>query len=69
MSDNKSWLVRNWKLLLNVVTIVALLLFVYAIRRDLGSTIENLAHVHAWTLLLLIPMLMRLLPLPLFLLQ
>lgn len=55
MSDNKSWLTRNWKLVLNVVTIAALLLFVYAIRKDLGSTFENLVHVHAWTLALLIP--------------
>jgi uncharacterized protein (TIRG00374 family) len=50
-----SWLGRRWKLILNLVTLVALLILVYAIRHQLGDTIRNLAHVHAWILLLMIP--------------
>ncbi len=49
------WLSRRWKLILNIVTLLALLILVYAIRQQLGDTIRNLAHVHAWALLLIIP--------------
>lgn len=51
----KSLIKRRWKLLLNIATIVALLILVYAIRHQIGSTIDNLGHVNAWALLLLIP--------------
>ncbi len=50
-----SWLRRRWKLLLNLVTLVALVLVAYALRHQLGTTIHNLKHVHAWALLLLLP--------------
>lgn len=53
--DHKSFLVRHWKLLLNVVTIVALLAFIYGIHHDLATTFSNLARVRGWVLLLLIP--------------
>lgn len=49
------WLSRRWKLILNIVTLLALLILVYAVRQQLGDTIRNLAHVHAWILLLIIP--------------
>jgi uncharacterized protein (TIRG00374 family) len=54
MSKN-SWIGRRWKLILNLVTLAALLILVYAIRHQLDDTIRNLAHVHAWALLLMIP--------------
>jgi len=54
MSAN-SWIGRRWKLILNVVTLAALLILVYAIRHQLGDTIRNLARVDAWALILIIP--------------
>jgi hypothetical protein len=53
--SEKSWLARRWKLLLNLLTLAALAVLVYAIRGQLGATIRNLTHVNAWALLLIIP--------------
>ena len=53
--SQKSWIVRRWKLILNLVTFTALVILVYAIRHQLGDTIRNLARVDAWALLLMIP--------------
>jgi uncharacterized protein (TIRG00374 family) len=55
MSEDKST-ARRWKVVLNVVTLAALLFLVYAIRKQLGDTFRNLARVHAWALLLMIPL-------------
>src|SRR5882762_9886741 len=52
---SNSYLKRNWKLILNVVTILAMVALAFAVRHQLGQTIHNLAHVHAWALLLIIP--------------
>jgi putative heme transporter len=49
------WLRRRWKLVLNVVTVAALLILVYAIRHQLGDTFRRLGQVHGWVLLLIIP--------------
>ncbi len=49
------WLRRRWKLVLNLVTLGALLILIFAIRDQLGETFINLAKVHAWALLLMIP--------------
>jgi uncharacterized membrane protein YbhN (UPF0104 family) len=54
MSEH-SFLKRRWKLILNIVTVVALLVLIVAIRDQLVATFENLAKVNAWLLLLLIP--------------
>jgi uncharacterized protein (TIRG00374 family) len=54
MSEH-SFLKRRWKLILNIVTVVALVVLVIAIRDQLVATFENLAKVNAWLLLLLIP--------------
>jgi len=43
---------RNWKILLNVVTVLALLILVVAIRDQFKATFENLFKVHIWALLL-----------------
>lgn len=55
MSAENSFLRRRWKLIVNFLTIAALLIFVYAIRHQLGQTFQNLAKVNAWALLLIIP--------------
>lgn len=53
--EHKSWLRAHWKLVLNLVTLAALGVLVYAIREQLGETLSNLGKVNAWALLLLIP--------------
>lgn len=50
-----SFLKRRWKLLLNIATICALILFAYLIRHQLVFTLDNLTKVRAWVLLLIIP--------------
>lgn len=56
MAQNPSFWRRHWKLIVNIVTIIALFGFAYAIREDLVDTIKNLGKVNAWLLLLLIPL-------------
>ncbi len=51
-----SFIKRNWKLLVNIVTFVALLVLVYAIRHQLVDTLQNLKKVNGWVLLLIIPL-------------
>jgi uncharacterized protein (TIRG00374 family) len=46
---------RKWKLILNWVTLLALLLLIYLTRSQLGDTVHNFAHVNGWALLLIIP--------------
>jgi putative heme transporter len=53
--SERSFLKRRWKLILNIVTVIALLVLVFAIRDQLVETFKNLAKVNAWLLLLLIP--------------
>jgi hypothetical protein len=54
MAEN-SYIRRNWKVILNIVTVVALLVLAYMIRGQFKQTFDNLFKVHAWALLLLIP--------------
>jgi uncharacterized protein (TIRG00374 family) len=49
------WLRRRWKLILNLVTVAALLVLIYAIRHQLVDTFHNLFQINAWALLLIIP--------------
>ncbi len=51
----KSYIKTHWKLLLNIVTLIALVALVYATRHQLSQVLDNLAQVHAWALLLMIP--------------
>lgn len=51
----RTFLERNWKLLVNIITIVALGALIYATRHDLAETFQNLWHINAWALLLMIP--------------
>lgn len=53
---NSSFITRRWKLLLNIITVIALLVLVFAIREQLVDTLSNLGKVHAWVLLLLLPL-------------
>jgi uncharacterized protein (TIRG00374 family) len=54
MSDTP-FLKRHWKLLLNIVTIAALLILVYAVRHQLDATIRNFSNVDVAILLLMLP--------------
>lgn len=55
MSPVYAYVRQNWKLLLNIVTILALVVLIFAIRDQLRETIDNLFRVNAWLLLLIIP--------------
>lgn len=50
-----SYFKRHWKLILNWVTLVALLVLIYVSRDQLGATIGNLGRVNGWALLLIFP--------------
>ncbi|MEI8338587.1 MAG: lysylphosphatidylglycerol synthase transmembrane domain-containing protein [bacterium] len=54
-TGKKTWFRKNWKIIVNLVTLIALGVLIYAIRDQLGATLSNLKHVNAWFLLLLIP--------------
>lgn len=53
--SERSFLKRRWKLILNILTVIALVVLVVAIREQLVDTFKNLAKVNAWLLLLLLP--------------
>lgn len=50
-----SFLKRRWKLLLNILTIAALVVLIYAVRKQLATTIDNFSNVDVAILLLIIP--------------
>lgn len=54
--SEQSWLRRRWKLVVNVITLLALAILIFATRHQIASTFSNLGHVHAWFLLLAIPL-------------
>jgi uncharacterized protein (TIRG00374 family) len=47
---------RNWKLLVNIITFVALAVLVYAIRDDLLDTFRNFSRVNLYILFLVFPL-------------
>lgn len=51
----KSFWARRWKLIVNLITLVALAVLIYAVRKDLVGTFRNLEHVRGWALLLMVP--------------
>ncbi len=55
MSRFSAFLVYRWKLIVNVVTIAALFILIVVSRAQLAQTFDNLFKVHAWALLLIIP--------------
>lgn len=53
MSQN-SFLARRWKLLLNIITIIALVLFLFLIRDQIVQTFENIGRIHWWVLIIIV---------------
>ena len=51
-----SYLRRNWKLLLNLITVIALIIVIFALRHQLIDTLRNIKHLNVWFLLLIIPL-------------
>lgn len=49
------WLRRRWKLVLNLVTLAALVVLIYATRHQLADTLDNLTRINGWLLLLILP--------------
>src|SRR5690554_4677972 len=47
---------RRWKLIITIFTFAALAVLVYAVREQIGETIENLGKVNTWALLVMIPL-------------
>jgi uncharacterized protein (TIRG00374 family) len=54
MAENSFFRTR-WKLLVNAITLLALAVLVYGTRKQVGESFRNMAHVHAWALLLMLP--------------
>jgi uncharacterized protein (TIRG00374 family) len=52
---NRPFFTRNWKLLLNIVTVVALVVLVYLIRHQIVETFHNLRRVNLWVIALMVP--------------
>jgi uncharacterized protein (TIRG00374 family) len=55
MSKTSSYLARNWKLVVNLVTFAALVLLVVLTWDQLVQTFHDLFRVNAWALLLILP--------------
>jgi len=55
MSQTVNRFLRHWKLILNIVTIIALLITIYLVRHDILTTYKAIFHINAWLLVLLIP--------------
>lgn len=51
MSKVRVILRTRWKLILNLITIVALFGLIYAVRTQIGETITNFGRINAWVLL------------------
>ncbi len=50
-----SFFKRRWKLIVNIVTVVALIVLVFAVRHQLEDTVKNFSKVNIWVLLLMVP--------------
>lgn len=44
---------RRWKILINVITVIALIALIYTVRRQIGETIANFGRIKLWVLLLI----------------
>lgn len=54
-TDDKPFLIRHWKALVNIAVVLALAGLAFAVRGDLVSTVANLDHVNTYYLFLLLP--------------
>lgn len=46
---------NRWKLILNVVTLIALVILIYAVRDEIANTFARLGQVNGWALILMLP--------------
>jgi hypothetical protein len=46
---------RRWKLIVNIITVISLVVLVFAVRHQLEDTVKNFSKVNVWVLLLLLP--------------
>ncbi len=51
----KNFILSRWKLILNYIIVIGLLVLIFVLRKALVQTFEDLKHVNAWYLLLMIP--------------
>lgn len=56
MKQNPYTASKQWRLLITMLTVLALAALVYAVRKNILETIKNLGEVHAWALLLMLPL-------------
>lgn len=56
MGKGSLFLRRNWKIIVNVITIIALVVLMYLIRDQIVQTVRNLGKVNFWVVLLIIPL-------------
>lgn len=53
--SEQHWFIGRWKLIVNVITAAALIILIFALHKQISSTLRNLGRVHTLALLLLIP--------------
>ncbi len=56
MGSISSYIKNNWKVIVNVITVVALVLLVFLIREQIVQTVKDLAKVNLWVVLLILPL-------------
>src|SRR4051812_29915466 len=56
MGTKATYFKRNWKLIVNIVTISALLVLLYLIRHQILDTFNNLHKVNLWVIALMVPL-------------
>jgi glycosyltransferase 2 family protein len=44
-----------WKMIINIVTLVALAALIYTVREEIADTLQNLKNLEPWALLLILP--------------
>lgn len=54
--SNNSFIKRNWKLIVSIATITALVVLVFVIRHQIIDTYRNLSDVNLWVLSLIVPL-------------
>ncbi len=51
----RSFFARNWRAILNVITLLALGILIFAIKDEILETLRTIKSVHWWALLLIVP--------------
>lgn len=54
--SKNSFIGRNWKVIVNAITLIALGILIYAIRHQIIATVDNLSRVDVWFLVLMVPL-------------